>query len=105
MERPITVKRKTRAEDLVPWFTVYPSTPLNPDACQEPCCRARRGENAPPGRPFRVQCARCPELDGEIRAPGRFWVARPLDAVAAMSVHDEYAHDAFSMASLLASLA
>lgn len=100
MEHPITVKQKTQAEGLVPWFTVYPPTPLNPDACQEPCCRERRGETAPAGRPFRVQCARCLELPGERRAPGRLWVARPFDAVAAMSDHDRHAHLRHPFASL-----
>ncbi|MFI9824448.1 hypothetical protein ACIHFC_28950 [Streptomyces sp. NPDC052013] len=91
-ERPITVKRKTRTEGLVPWFTVYPPIPADASACQEPCCRLRRGEVAPPNRPFRVQCAHCLDLPNEVRAPGRLWVARPLDAVAAMSQHDRFAH-------------
>lgn len=95
MEKPITVGRRKAFSDVGPWFTVYPPGTVTPNACQEPCCRARRGEveAAPAGRPLRVQCARCPELrPGESRYPGRLWVSRPFDAVAAMSTHDGFAH-------------
>jgi hypothetical protein len=71
---------------IVPWFTIDRPEP-DPKACQEPCCRERRGEKAPAGRPWRVRCERCPASLG---AP--LWLESPGKAPSAMLGHDFYAH-------------